>query len=94
MKDFAKKLEQSFKTYPVERRIYYERRPHQYDHLENQKTRIITHQNLVRAFVTMFLGLLHITTRRYSQLNAYVGREMFCDGDKVETLLCRGFCSL
>ena len=91
MKDFAKKLEQSFKTYPVERRIYYERRPHQYDHLEIEKTQIITHQNLVRAFGAMFLGLPHITTRRYSQLNAYVGREMFCDGDKLEPYYVAAF---
>jgi hypothetical protein len=31
MKDFAKKLEAYFKTFPVSARMFYERRPHQYD---------------------------------------------------------------
>jgi hypothetical protein len=58
MKDFAKKLEAYFKTFPIDMRIYYERRPHQYDAQDIQKIRIITHQNLVRAVGAMFLGLV------------------------------------
>jgi AIPR protein len=84
MRDFAKKLEAYFKTFPVETRLYYERRPHQYDSLDVEKIRIITHQNLVRAVGAMFLGLPQITTRRFSQLSAMVGTRMFCDTDKQE----------
>jgi AIPR protein len=54
MKDFAKRLEAYFKTFPVETRLYYERRPHQYDAQDIEKIRIITHQNLVRAVGAMF----------------------------------------
>jgi hypothetical protein len=66
MKDFAKRLEAYFKTFPVDARLFYERRPHQYDAQDIQKIRIITHQNLVRAVGAMFLGLPHITTRAVS----------------------------
>jgi hypothetical protein len=84
MRDFAKKLEAYFKTFPVETRLYYERRPHQYDSLDVERLRIITHQNLVRAVGAMFLGLPQITTRRFRQLSAMVGEKMFCDSDKPE----------
>jgi hypothetical protein len=84
MKDFAKKLEAYFKTFPVSARLFYERRPHQYDSLDIEKLRIITHQNLVRAVGAMFLGLPHITTKTFRQLIAKVGKEMFVDTDKPE----------
>lgn len=84
MKDYAKKLEAYFKTFPIESRIYYERRPHQYDAQDIQKLRIITHQNLVRVVGAMFLGLPHITTRTFRQLTAKVGKEIFIDTDKTE----------
>ena len=91
MKDFAKKLEAFFKAMPVEIRIYYERRPHQYDSADIEKTRIITHQNLVRAFGAMFLGAPHITTRTFRQLIARVGRDMFVDTDKLEPYYVAAF---
>jgi hypothetical protein len=84
MKDFAKKLEAYFKTFPVESRLYYERRPHQYDAQDIEKIRIITHQNLVRSVGAMFLGLPHVTTRRFCDLSARVGKDMFVDTDKPE----------
>lgn len=91
MKDFAKKLEAFFRAMPVEIRIYYERRPHQYDSAEVEKNRIITHQNLVRAFGAMFLGQPHITTRTFRQLTAKVGKEMFVDTDKLEPYYVAAF---
>jgi hypothetical protein len=84
MKDFAKKLEAYFRTFPVETRLHYERRPHQYDAQDIEKIRIITHQNLVRAVGAMFLGLPHVTTRRFRDLSARVGKDMFVDTDKPE----------
>ena len=84
MKDFAKKLEAYFKTFPVGARLFYERRPHQYDSQDIEKLRIITHQNLVRAVGAMFLGLPHITTKTFRQLIAKVGKDMFVDTDKPE----------
>jgi hypothetical protein len=91
MKDFAKTLEAYFKTFPIDSRIFYERRPHQYDALDIQKIRIITHQNLVRSVGAMFLGLPHITTRTFRQLTAKVGKEIFADGDKSEPYYVSAF---
>jgi hypothetical protein len=84
MKDFAKKLEAYFRTFPVGSRLFYERRPHQYDSQDIEKLRIITHQNLVRAVGAMFLGQPHITTKTFRQLIGKVGKEMFVDTDKPE----------
>lgn len=91
MKDFAKALEQHFRSYSVERRIYYERRAHQYDNQEIEKARIIAHPNLVRAVGAMFLGEPHITTKSFRQLTGLVGREMFKDGDRYEPYYVAGF---
>jgi hypothetical protein len=91
MKDFAKKIETYFKTFPVENRIYYERRPHQYDSQDIEKSRIIAHQNLVRAVGAMFLGEPHITTRSFRTLASKVGKDMFADTDKLEPYYAAAF---
>src|SRR3546814_5162256 len=69
MKDFAKKLELYFKSFPIEHRLYYERRSHQYDSQDVSKIRIIVHQNLIRSVSSMFLGEPHITTRNFRSLS-------------------------
>jgi hypothetical protein len=84
MKDFAKKLETYFKSFTGVQRLYYERRPHQYDDQSIEKYRIITHQNLIRAVGAMFLGEPHITTKTFRQLTAKVGKEIFLDSDRCE----------
>ena len=45
--DFAKKLELYFQALPEGRKLYYERRYHQYDASTNEKTRIVTPANLI-----------------------------------------------
>lgn len=84
LRDFAKKLEAYFKTFEPDQRIYYERRAHQYDSLDVPKTKIVTHQNLVRAVGAMFLSEPHRTTRTYRLLRDKVGKSMFRDTDCLE----------
>src|SRR5579884_1765710 len=85
MKNFAKKLEAFFKAFPeVGKRLYYERRAHQYDSQEIEKSRIIVHQHLVRAFGAMFIGEPHVTIRNFRALNTNVGKNIFVDTDKLE----------
>jgi AIPR protein len=84
MKDFAKKLEEYFRAFPPKQRLYYERRPHQYDDQSIEKYLIVSHQNLVRAVGAMFLGEPHITTRNFRQLSEKVGKDMFRHTDKCE----------
>ena len=84
MTEFAKKLEEYFRSFAVGKRLYYERRPHQYDDQSIEKYLVVTHQNLVRTVGAMFLGEPHITTRNFRQLSTKVGKEMFLDNDKCE----------
>jgi hypothetical protein len=84
LKDFAKRLEAFFRTFEPDDRLYYERRTHQYDSQEIQKSKIVSHPNLVRAVGAMFLNEPHRTTRNYKALSAKVGAEIFKDGDRME----------
>ena len=84
MMPFAKKLEEYFKAFPIDRRLYYERRSNQYDSEPIEKQRIVVHQNLVRAVGAMFLGDAHYTTRNFRALRAQVGVRMFKASDRME----------
>lgn len=84
LKGFAKKLEAYFNTFDRAEGVYYERRPHQYDSQNIEKTRVVAHQNLVRSFGGMFLQEPHRTTKTYRLLSAKVGKEMFCESDRLE----------
>jgi hypothetical protein len=84
MTAFAKKLEDYFKAFPADRRLYYERRSNQYDSETIEKQRIVVHQNLVRAVGAMFLGDAHITTKNFSALRSKVGEQIFKDDDRME----------
>lgn len=84
LKDFAKRLEEFFKRFDADHRLYYERRTHQYDSEEIVKARIIGHQDLVRAMGAMFLNEPNRTTRNYKLLAERVGKDIFKDGDKME----------
>ena len=85
LRPFAKKLEDYFRTaFDIDKRLYYERRAHQYDAQDIPKRRIVTHHNLVRAVGAMFLGEPHRTTRSFSRLNERVGVDFFVDTDRPE----------
>ena len=84
MTPFAKRLEEYFKSAPLDKRLYYERRSNQYDAEKIEKQRIVVHQNLVRSVGAMFLGDAHITTKNFSTLRAQVGERIFNDTDRME----------
>ena len=89
--EFPKQLETYFQAYPQERRIYYERRSRQYDRLPVEKTRVITHPNMIRAFAAMFLNEPHRTTRNYAMLTKRIGKEIFVKGHKYEPYYLAAF---
>jgi AIPR protein len=91
LKEFSKKLELFFRSFEVSKRLYYERRTHQYDSSNIEKTRIIIHKDLVRAVGAMFIQEPHRTTRSYKNLAAHVGRDMFLTTDKLEPYYVAGF---
>jgi hypothetical protein len=82
--DFAKKLELFFQTFSNGKKLFYERRAHQYDSTSVEKTRIVTPGNLIRAFAATFLAEPHSTTRSYGALQDKVGKEIFADGHRLE----------
>lgn len=92
LEEFPKKLEAYFQSFAEQdKRIFYERRSCQYDRLKLEKARIITQDNLVRAFAGMFLNEAHRTTRNYRSLRAKIGKEIFGKGHKYEPYYCSAF---
>jgi len=91
LQEFPKQLEQFFQTYPVQQRLYYERRSRQYDRLAIEKTRVITQPNVIKAFAAMFLQEAHRTTRNYSALKDKVGKEIFGKGHRMDPYYTAAF---
>lgn len=92
LQEFPKQLEEFFKSYPPQHKIYYERRSRQFERLQDiEKTRIITQPNVIRAFAAMFLEEPHRTTRNYSALKAKVGTEIFNKSHKMEPYYTAAF---
>jgi hypothetical protein len=91
LQEFPKQLELFFQTFPVQFKLYYERRSRQYDKLSIEKTRIITQPNVIKAFAAMFLDEAHRTTRNYSALKAKVGKDIFGQGHRMEPYYAAAF---
>jgi AIPR protein len=81
--EFAKKLEHFLGTFGAEK-MYYERRDGQYDRLTVEKKRIVTPQNLIKAFAAMFLNVPHASTKNYKSLRERVGKDIFAKEDQLE----------
>lgn len=88
---FAKQLEQFFRSFPEEHKLFYERRSRQYDSQAVEKTRVVVPQNVIRAFASMFLGEPHRTARSYKLLDAQVGQEIFAEGHKLDPYYTASF---
>jgi AIPR protein len=82
--EFAKSLERFFGAMHDEERLYYERRPGQYDRQNVQPRKIINQENLIRSFAAMFLEEPHRTTKNYSAVSAKIGKEIFVTGHKPD----------
>ena len=83
LRPFSKRLELYFKAFEGDKKLYYERRSHQYDGLE-LKTKIIAHDKLVRAVGAMFIGEPHRTTKNYRALEEQIGKAFFRQDDCLE----------
>ena len=92
LSDFQKKLEAFFKTFENGRKLYYERRSRQYNHVAGiEKTRIVTPTNLIRAYASMFLEEPHRTTRTYRALLEKLGTGIFGPDHKLEPYYLAAF---
>ena len=83
LSDFQKKLEAYYETFAGDRRLYYERRSMQYADAEAEKVRIVSIQQQIRVFGSMFLGQAH--KGHYGRaLASSVGRGIFAKNHRLE----------
>ena len=84
LNEFAKNFERFFQSFESDRRLYYERRPGQYDRANITQARVITPQDVIRSFAAMFLNEPHTTTRNYKSIHSKIGTEIFVPEHKPD----------
>jgi hypothetical protein len=84
LSDFQKKLERFFQSFENGRKLYFERRPRQYNVSGIEKTRIVTRTNLIRDYASLFLGLPDRATKHYGEIRQRVGTSIFHDDHRLE----------
>jgi hypothetical protein len=90
--DFQKKLETLFSSYDGKKKLFYERRTRQYNHVDDiEKVRIINKTALIRAFSSIYLEKPHRTQRGYSTLIASIGKEIFGKNHILEAYYASAF---
>lgn len=90
--DFQKKLETLFSSYDGKKKLYYERRTRQYNHVDDiEKVRIINKTALIRAFASIYLEKPHRTQRGYSTLISSIGKEIFGKDHILEAYYASAF---
>jgi len=85
LRDFHKNLEDVYASYPVQQRLYYERRSKQYDSSgdDMNRNKIISFPFQTTAYTAVFLGEPHSTHRYYGELlKSY--KYIYSDGDILE----------
>lgn len=86
LKDFHKKLQSFYDSFPKEDKIYYERRPREYDTVfpPIERFKIVTLAAQINAVISMFWNEPHSTHRYYGELlKAYSGK-IFQDDHKPD----------
>ncbi|MCL2049946.1 MAG: AIPR family protein [Defluviitaleaceae bacterium] len=93
LRDFHKELEIAYASYPIENRLYYERRSKQYDASgdEISRTKIVSYPNQTAAYVAVFLDEPHSTHRYYGELFKSKKEKMYIDGDILEQYCMASF---
>jgi hypothetical protein len=84
LRDFHKDLETVYLSYPLEMRLFYERRSKQYDSEDIQKNRIISLPFQTKAYIAVFLGEPQSIHRYYGELLRSYSKQMYNDGDILE----------
>lgn len=89
---FERDLEQFFNTFTGAKALYYERRSRQYsDVTDIEKVRIITRDQLVRAFAAMLLDEPHRSTGYVPALMDELGGRLFSEDHKLEPYYAAAF---
>lgn len=78
--DFQKSLEEFYKSFTGERRLYYERRTGQYSSDQTiLKSKIVSIKNQIKAIASMFLNSPHLASGYYGKLFKTVQNKIFKD---------------
>jgi hypothetical protein len=85
LKDFHKKLQTFYDTFPKESKIYYERRPREYDTVfpPIPRVQIITLAAQINSVISMFLNEPHSTHRYYGELLKAYSDKIFKDNHQA-----------
>ncbi len=82
--DFQKNLEEFYKSFKEENKLYYERRTGQYS--TNQtilKSRVVSIKNQIKAISSMFLNSPHLASGYYGKLFKTIQKEIFEENHEV-----------
>ena len=79
---FSRELEDYFSTFPLEHRLYYERRDGQYDREVVPKVRIIDTATAIRSYASIFLEIPHAATKNYRSIRDMLGETVFVQTHK------------
>lgn len=84
LNSFHFKLEEYYKSFPIEQRLYYERRSKQYNYIPGiEKARVISIATQIKALASMFFDKPNLASRYYGQLLKQVDG-MFGENDRME----------
>jgi len=81
-RNFSRGLELYFKSFPDDRKLYYERRDGQYDKGPEPKVRIVDAPTVLRSYASIFQEVPHMATRSYRSIRDQIGVTVFVDGQK------------
>lgn len=78
LSDFQKNLEQYYKSFKDDNKLFYERRTGQYNTEQGiTKTKVVTIKNQIKTFASMFLGVPHLASGYYGKIYKDVEDSIF-----------------
>ena len=95
LNEFHKKLEAYYAAFDEDKRLYYERRSHQYDgasdHSRIERVRIVTVKDQIKAVSAMFFDKPHMAARYYGRLKKKDMDELFEKDDRLKPYYTSAF---
>lgn len=89
--EFQRRLEEFFKTYDGEKRLYYERRSNQYHDSNTVKVKIVSVLTSLRCYSSMFLGIPHIASRWIGRLYKKYSSSVFNEKNSLKAFYTSSF---
>ena len=81
--NFQKRLEDYYKTFPMDERLFYERRSKQYNNGSVERKKIIDKTTQIKAMASMFYDKPNMATRFFGALFQEFGSKLFQDNHQM-----------